>query len=128
MGACKTVSIGSLRIIYLKSHIQPKTDYQNPNNQQRYFQPSVLLQTSVNLLVTTVPTENKKGLPPQIAQPPLFSIETNGIKGYTIKQLLGIHPNNHEAIRVHLSFCFRGLRADTRIPPPNSRNILDQKV
>ena len=32
-----------------------------------------------------VPTKNKKGLHPQIAQPFLFSIETNGIKGYTIK-------------------------------------------
>ena len=81
MGACKRVSIGSLRIIYLKTNIHPKPNYQYPNNQQRYFQPSFLLQTSVNLLVTTVPTENKKGLRPQIAQPPCFRLKRMASKG-----------------------------------------------
>ena len=101
-------------IIYLKSSIHPKPNYQNPNYQQRNFQPSFCKHLTSPSYHRS--DREQKGAASSNRAAPLFSIETNGIKGYTITQLLGVHPNNHEAIRGRVSSCFRGLRAATRSP------------
>ena len=92
----------------------PKLATKNPTTRSRCYQPSFCYKHCKISLLPCFSLKTEKGLQSQIAQPFSFSIETNGIKGYTTKRLLGIHPNNHGAIRGRVSFCFRGLRVATR--------------